>query len=146
VGWYDWLLFLHVAGAFVFGMAFVTYWGAVIVGARPQGGDPNTLAQAITRPANLVVPVGAFVALVFGIWLAIYVDGYEVWDAWIVISLLLLIVAVGAGVLAGRSYVAAMERPEPEAAALRRRGILLHSTASLAFLVILVLMIFKPGA
>jgi hypothetical protein len=146
VGWYDWLLFLHVAGAFVFGMAIATYWGSVAAGVKPMGGDPNTLANVIARPANYVVGAGAAVALLFGIWLVIYQDEYEIFDAWVFFSLLLWVVAVVAGTFAGRSYVAAMERSEPGAAALRRRGLLYHSSATLAFLAILVMMIFKPGA
>lgn len=142
---YDWLLFLHVAGAFVFGMATFAYWGSVLAAARPQGGDPQSVADTIARPANFVVGAGAGIALVFGIWLAIYVDGYEVWDPWILISLLLLLLAAGVGGLAGRSYVQAAQSTGEEAAGLRRRGMLLHSTATVAFLVILALMIFKPG-
>jgi hypothetical protein len=146
MSWYDWLLFLHVAGGFVLGMSLVTYWGAVAIALMPQSGDPARLAEAVSRPANFVVGAGAFVALVFGIWLAIYRDEYQVWDGWILGSLVLWVVAVSAGGAAGRSYAQAAERADPEAAALRRRGLLLHTTASLAFLAILVMMIFKPGA
>ncbi len=143
---YDWLLFLHVAGAFVFGMATIAYWCAVVAAARPQGGDPQSLADTIARPANYVVGAGAAVALVFGVWLAIYVDGLELWDPWILVSLLLLVLAAGAGAQAGRSYVAAAQREGTEATGLRRRGMSFHTVASVAFLVILALMIFKPGA
>jgi len=143
---YDWLLFLHLAGAFIFGMATIAYWGAVVAAAKPQGGDPQSVADTITRPANFVVGAGAGIALVFGVWLAIYVDGYELWDPWILISLLLLLLAAGAGGLAGRSYVAATQRSNEEALTLRRRGMMYHTVASLAFLVILALMVYKPGA
>jgi hypothetical protein len=145
MSWYDWLLFLHVAGAFVLGMSLVTYWGAVAIAARPQGGNPAALAETISRPANFFVGAGAFVALVFGVWLAIYRDEYQVWDGWILTSIILWLVAVTAGGLAGSSYTKAAQREGPEADALRRRGLIAHTTASIGFLVILVLMIFKPG-
>lgn len=146
MGWYDWLLFLHVAGAFAFGMAIAAYWGSVLAGVKPMGGDPNTLANVIARPANYIVTAGSVVALVFGLWLVIYQDEHEIFDAWVFFSLLLWVVAVATGFFAGRYYVDAMKRPEPEATDLRRRGLLFHSLASLAFVVIVVLMIFKPGA
>ena len=146
MSWYDWLLFLHVSGGFVFGMSLMTYWGAVLIARRPQGASPVALAETISRPANFVVGASAFVALVFGIWLAIYRDEYELWDAWILISLVLWLVAASAGGVAGSSYAKAAQSAELEAGALRRRGLLFHTTASVAFLVILVLMIFKPGA
>jgi len=59
---------------------------------------------------------------------------------------LLLLLAAGAGGLAGRSYVAATQRSNEEALTLRRRGMMYHTVASLAFLVILALMVYKPGA
>jgi hypothetical protein len=39
--------------------------------------------------------LGGLATLVLGIWLAIYVDGYEVWDGWIIAAIVLWLVATG---------------------------------------------------
>ena len=146
MGWYDWLLFFHVASVFLLGMAMIAFWGAIAAASHPFGGVPVDMGTTVARPANILIGPAALAALVFGVWLAIYVDGYEVWDGWILASIVLWAVAVATGSFAGRSFATAVDRAEAEAASLRRRGLLLHTASSLAYLVILVLMIFKPGA
>ena len=146
MSWHDWLLFFHVGSVFVLGIALVGFWAVVVAGVRPAGGDPQALALTIVRPANVLVAVGAIGTLVFGVWLAIDRDEYSIWDGWIITSLVLLIVGIGCGQLSGMAYQQAVEREGAEAATLRRRGLLLHSLASILYLVILVLMIYKPGA
>lgn len=143
--WHDWLLFLHVGSAFLLGMSFVAFWGAIVIGARPSGADPTRLALTLVRPATVLAGVGALGALAFGIWLAIDLEPYHPWDGWIIASLVLWLVATGAGNASGRAYRQAMDA-SPDAAALRRRGLLFHLAASAGYVAILVLMIFKPGA
>jgi uncharacterized membrane protein len=79
------------------------------------------------------------VALVFGIWLAIDVDDYELWDGWILASLVLWAIGGWAGGQAGRAF-------EADPIAWRARGIRFQAINSVALLLILVLMIWKPGA
>jgi hypothetical protein len=145
MNWYDWLLFLHVASVFLLGMAMIGFWGTIAIASHPFGGEPVDVATTLGRPANLLIGPAALASLVFGVWLAIYVDTYEVWDGWILGAIVLWVVAVAAGSFAGRSYANAAKGPIG-AASLRRRGLLLHAASSLAYLAILVLMIFKPGA
>jgi hypothetical protein len=97
------------------------------------------------RLGAIVVGLGSVGALIFGVWLAIYVDGYELWDAWILGSLILWAIAVPVGARGGRYFERAAQNPA-EAVALRRTGLQLQTTASVALFLILVLMIFKPGA
>jgi uncharacterized membrane protein len=146
MSWYDWLLFLHVASVFVLGMAMIGFWGTIAIASHPFGGNPSDVATTVVRPANIIVGPAALATLVFGVWLALYVDGYALWDGWILTSILLWVVAVVAGTLSGRMLAGAMERPAVEAAAARRRGMLLHGLSSLTYIAILVLMIYKPGA
>ena len=42
---------------------------------------------------GIVVGVGMMGAIIFGIWLAIDVDGYELWDGWILASFVLWAIA-----------------------------------------------------
>ena len=78
-------------------------------------------------------------AIVFGVWLAIDDDAYQVWDGWIIASLLLWAVSMAAGVRAGQAF-------ERDPVAGRQVGIRLQTLSSLAVVAILLLMIWKPGA
>ncbi len=142
---YDFLLFVHVLFAFVLMAAMTSFWAIAVATrpARPLLTGPAALALA--RPTGILVGVGGLGTLIFGIWLALHLDGYELWDAWILGSIVLWAVSTATGSRAGAFYGRAGE-PGADARDLRRRGHLLHVTSSVAVLVILVLMIFKPGA
>jgi uncharacterized membrane protein len=136
---YDWLLFLHVLSAFLAVGALTALW-ALILGTRTTATDidPGS-AMRFGRTGGIVVGVGMMGAIVFGIWLAIDVDGYELWDGWILASLVLWVLGGWAGGSAGRHF-------ERDPVAGRRAWIRLQALNSAAVLVILVLMIWKPGA
>ena len=133
---YDWLLFLHVLGAFFAAGALTALWALILGtrGATPLFDPPSTLAFG--RVAGILVGVGMMVALVFGIWLAIDLDAYQLWDGWILASLVLWMVGGWAGGKAGKSF----ESND------RAAGIRYQTINSVAVFVILVLMIWKPGA
>ncbi len=138
---YDWLLFLHVLSAF-FLVGALTYFWALVLATRPGRNTlPGATALAMARPATIAVAAGVAGTLIFGVWLAIDVDGYELWDGWILASLVLWAIGSGAGERSGRALT-----PVGDVYPNWRRGLLLHTVASLAALVILVLMIWKPGA
>ena len=82
---YETLLFLHVLGAFI---AFVTIavFSAYALGATADRGS-FALGDWAWNVSGLLL-------LVFGIWLALYVDGYELWDGWI-LGALVLFMGVG---------------------------------------------------
>ena len=89
--------------------------------------------------AMLLVGAGMMVALVFGVWLAIDVDGYELWDGWILASLILWAFAGAMGARGGQAF-------EKDPVGGRAAGIRYQAITSLAILAILLLMIWKPGA
>jgi hypothetical protein len=123
---YDWLLFLHLLAAFTLAVTAVTY-SAVALGAGP--------GRAAILVADVCWNVGGLGTLVLGIWLALYVDGYEVWDGWILGAIALWLVATGAGERA-RTQLA---KGAPGAAPA-------HWVRTVAVLGLLVLMVWKPGA
>ena len=160
MGWYDWLLFLHVATAFALVAALVVYW-VIAVAARNVDRPVDSVRYfQIARPANILAAVGTVGVLVFGIWLAIYVDGYEVWDGWILGAIVLWAIGTFTGVLGGQPYAQAQklaeqrvlegrgDEPSPELRAMLqdRRALWLNIISSLAVALILVDMIYKPGA
>jgi hypothetical protein len=75
---YDWLLFLHVLAAFAL-VGTVVIFSAFALGAAT---DSRLLAVG-----NALWNVGGLGTLVLGIWLALYVDGYEIWDGWVVTAI-----------------------------------------------------------
>ena len=135
---YDWLLFLHVLMAF-FIVGTVVIFSAVALGAPAE---PRLLSIA-----NALWAIGGLGTLVLGIWLALYVDGYEIWDGWILGAIVLWAIATELGRRAQVGYGAATAEPgEGGAVAGTRQAALLHWLRSVAVLALLVVMIYKPGA
>jgi hypothetical protein len=134
----DWLLFLHVLSAFVGVAALVVLWGLVAGTREPDPAIDGATASSLGKWAGIGVGVGLMGALVFGVWLAIDIDGYELWDGWILASLVLWGLGGWAG---GRAGKEAERGPEGRPSWIRFQAI-----NSVAFLLILVLMIWKPGA
>jgi hypothetical protein len=127
---YDWLLFLHVLAAFMLASTVVTY-SAVVLGA-PAG-------ERAVFVANMMWDIGGLATLVLGIWLALDVDGYEVWDGWIIAAIVLWVVATGLGQEVRRAVGDGGDVTAGRAATM-------HWLRTLTILALLVLMIWKPGA
>jgi hypothetical protein len=138
---YEWLLFFHVLSAGLLVGALAYFW-ALVLATRPGAsmfGGVTSLRMA--RPATVAVSVGVAGTLIFGVWLAIYLDEYQVWDGWILGSLALWAIGAGAGERSGRALT-----PVGDVYPAWRKGVLLHTVASIAALLVLVMMIWKPGA
>ncbi len=135
---YDWLLFLHVLSAFFAVGALAALWGLILGtrGAAPMLDQRSAMTYG--RTAGILVGVGMMGAIIFGVWLAIHEEAYQVWDGWILASLVLWAIGGWAGGQAGRAFESG---PGGRAA-----GIRFQTINSVAVLIILVLMIWKPGA
>ena len=154
---YDWLLFLHVTGA------FSVVGGAVIAGvlnvAALQRERPSEIAALLrlTRVAVALIGAGMVLTLGFGLWL---VDdaGYGYGDGWVVAAIVLWVVGNALGGAGGRPLgeagdlarrlAADGDRPSEELrrALVDRRALLLNYLSLAALVAILVLMVWKPGA
>jgi hypothetical protein len=131
---YDWLLFFHLLAAFLLAVTAVTY-SAVALGA-PAGGRTMFVADRCWD-------VGGLGTLILGVWLALYLDQYEIWDGWIIGAIVLWAVATGLG----ESVRRRVEASAPDGALVaERRAVLMHWLRTLAVIGLLVLMIWKPGA
>ncbi|MBA3262424.1 MAG: hypothetical protein H0T69_08165 [Thermoleophilaceae bacterium] len=126
---YDWLLFLHLVGAFAAVGSVVVFSVLMLGGVRVAGPQLTFLARRLWD-------VGGLLTLVFGIWLAL--DDYSIGDAWILIALVLWAIAAGTEVRLGLAYSG---RDEPPAASVRP----LYGAMALAVTALLVVMIYKPG-
>ena len=156
---YETLLFLHVLTAFLLVSAFVMFWGTIVATWRTDRVATAVAAARVGRPANVLVVAGTLGTLVFGVWLTLYVDGYELWDAWILGALVLWAIGTETGRRAGTEFARANDiaarlaaegredAPDELRALLRtRKGLLLYTISTAAVLGVLALMIFKPGA
>ncbi len=95
---YDWLLFLHVLSG------FALFGTVVIFSAFALGTATDSRLLAV---ANGLWNVGGLGTLVLGIWLALYVDGYEIWDGWIITAIVLFSIATELGRRAQLGYTPA---------------------------------------
>jgi uncharacterized membrane protein len=157
---YDWLLLFHLIGAFAMVTALVLFTVVAVAARRVDRATTSALFLRAAAPGGPLIGAGGFVALVFGIWLAIDLDSYQLWDGWILAAIALWVVGVAAGTQSGKVYAQAREVAERLVAERRgddpsrelsaalhtRKGLVLHIVTSVAVLAILALMIFKPGA
>jgi uncharacterized membrane protein len=154
---YDWLLFLHVTGA------FFVLGGAVMAGifnfAALRREQPSEVAVLfrLARVAVVAIGAGMVLTLGFGLWL---VDqaGYGWGETWIVVSLALWVLANALGGIGGRREKQTRKLAERLAAEgdapSQELSTRLHDPAWLALswgsgivvVAILALMIWKPGA
>ena len=136
---YDWLLFLHVLSAFLAVGSLTALWALVLSSRGAEQTMSPDSAMRFGRTAGIFVGVGMMGAIIFGIWLAIDVDGYELWDPWILASIVIWAIAGWAGGQAGKAFAG-------DAVGGRQAGIRYQAINSVGLFVILLLMIWKPGA
>jgi len=154
---YDWLLFLHVLGA------FLVLGGAVMAGvfnfAAVRRERPSEIAMLFrfARVAVASIGIGLALTLVLGLWLVHHV-GYGWGQTWIVLALVLWVLANALGGIGGsrerktrelaERLAAEGDAPSAELTARLRDPVWLALSwgSGLVIVVILALMIWKPGA
>ena len=155
----DWILSLHVLSAFAYVAGIVLFWVLIVAVRRADTPEGTIRMGPVVKVGNAVVGVGAGGTIVFGVWLAFSVGGYDIWDGWIIAALVLWGLSLATGRRTGEEYAAGMKKaeelqvagtnePSAELLALNRtqRGLLMHALTTLLVLLILVDMIWKPGA
>ena len=159
MGKYQWLLFLHVTGAFLF------FGGSIVAGVlnfaaqRRERPSEIALLLRLTRVGVVVLSIGTPMLFVFGLWLvSASPNGYGYGDAWVVAALVLFAVVNAIGGAGGKreketrllaeSLAGAGEAPSAELTARLRdpRAHVLSWASFVLTLAILALMIWKPGA
>jgi len=133
---YDTLLLLHVLAAFAL-VATVVIFSAFVLGLAT---DSRVLALG-----NALWNVGGLGSLVFGIWLALYVKGYEIWDGWIIAAIVLWAIATELGRRAQVGYVSLAAGGDAASVEVRRAATM-HWLRAVLVLALLVVMVYKPGA
>jgi hypothetical protein len=155
----DWMLALHVLSAALYIAGLVLFW-VLIVAVRKTDTPERTLSFApVSKVGNAVIGIGAGGTIVLGIFLAFSVGDYDIWDPWIVAAIVLWFVAAATGQRTGKAYMEGATKagelhasgqtgPNSELLALNRtsQGLMLQALSSLVLLLILIDMIWKPGA
>jgi len=159
MGLNEWLLGLHLLTAFALVGAMTLFWVAIVAIRRTDLPEQVASVGRLLPVGNVVVVVGSLGVIVFGVWLAIALDGVQVWDGWVIAAIVLWAIASETGRRSDPEFAPCIERanelvaagqtgPDAQLAELARtsRGLLLHSISTVAVVLILVDMIWKPGA
>ena len=128
---YDFLLFVHVLSAFALGAMVVMYSSFAFGGPAP--------GRAVLT-AQVLDGAGGIGTLIFGVWLALYIDGYEIWDGWIIVAIVLWAAAAEVGRRSHAALTATGTAIATEA------SVRLHWIRTLLIVLLLADMIWKPGA
>jgi uncharacterized membrane protein len=155
----DWILALHVLSAVAYVAGIVLFWALVVAVRQADTPEGTIRLEPVVKVGNAAVGLGAGGTIVLGIWLAFSVGGYDIWDGWIIAAIVLWLISAEIGRRTGAAYRLGMTRaqelqtagqtgPSAELLALNRTstGVLLHTLTSVVVLLILIDMIWKPGA
>jgi len=156
MSFYDWMLALHLLSAFSVAAALVLYTVMVVTGRRSSATlDTARLLFRIAPVATPLIAAGSVLVLIFGIILAIDSDQFELWNAWVIIGIVLWAILGAVGQRTGAYYTGVQklaeeggDASEQEVLARLRAptGARLHVITLVVFVLILLDMIFKPWA
>ena len=155
----DWILAFHVLSAFAYAAGLLLFWALVVAVRKIDTPEGTIRMEPVVKVGNAAVGIGASGTIALGIWLAFSVGGYDIWDGWIIAAIVLWLVAAEIGRRTGAAYMAGMTKAQElqtagqtgssaELLALNRtsNGLLFHTLTSVVVLLILIDMIWKPGA
>ena len=155
----DWMLALHVLSAFAWVAGMILLWVLIVAVRRTDTAEGTIRVEPIVKVGNASIGIGMGGTIALGIWLAFSVGGYNIWDGWIIAALVLWAISAPIGQRTGAAYLQGMNKarelqkagqaePNAELLALNRTssGVILHFLGSVVVLLILIDMIWKPGA
>ena len=131
---YHALLFFHVLAG------FFLVSGVVVYSAFALGSPVNRATRLV---AESLWGIGALGTIVLGIWLALNRPEYDLLDGWIIAALVLWVLAMGSGAQASRGMKA---EGEDAAIAVDRRTLFAHWMRVVYVVLLLLVMVWKPGA
>ncbi len=155
MSFYDWMLALHVLAAFSIAAALVLYSVLVVSGRRMTTLEQTRTLFRVAPIGGPLIGAGMGLVLLVGIVLAIDSDEYELWNGWIIAAVILWALFGWVGSRGGAYYtetqkIAESGETNAEADVLARlrapTGARLHLATVGVFLLLVLDMIFKPGA
>jgi uncharacterized membrane protein len=155
----DWLLFLHVTGAFFLVGGTVTAAVFTVLSRRCERPSEVATLLALVRYALPFIYAGVTLTLIFGLWLVHAAgQGYSYGATWVVAALVLWVLANACGGAGGARELRTRQLAERLAAEgdssteeLRAQlreplSLVLNLGSGLMVFAVLALMIWKPGA
>jgi hypothetical protein len=155
----DWIFSIHLLFAATLVGSLVMSW-IVVVSMRTAGTPGETLGlHRVGMVATGATIVGLVGVIALGIWLAVLRADFHPWDGWVIGAIVLWAIATAALVRSFAEYAKPVEKARAlvtsgqtgsstELTALNRTstGLLLRALGSAAVVLIVVDMIWKPGA
>lgn len=150
----DWILSFHLLSAFALVASMVLFWALVVASRTLTDVDARIAYGRVGDLGGKVIGVGFAGTIIFGIWLAFAKDSYAIWDGWIIAAIVLWVIGGAAGGRAGAEYQKILDRARElktpgqtvQAGEFRSSsGELMLAISSLAILLTLIDMIWKPG-
>jgi hypothetical protein len=155
----DWIFSLHLLFAATLVGSLVMTWIVVVALYRVNTAEATLSLNRVGMVGSGATVIGLVGVISLGIWLAILRDAFQVWDGWVLAAIVLWAIATVAVLRSFVEYAkpAAKARalvasgqigPDVELASLNRTstGLVLRALASAAVVLIVVDMIWKPGA
>jgi hypothetical protein len=152
---YDWMLSLHLLAAFAVAAALVLYGVLVVSGRRSATLEQTRLLFRVAPIGAPLIAAGSVLVLILGVILAIDSDRFEIWNGWVIAGIVLWALLGAIGQRTGKYYTAVQELAESGGAEAEQeviarlrapRGALLHLATVGVFVLLVLDMIFKPGA
>jgi hypothetical protein len=143
----------HLLSAFAIAAALVLFSVMVYRGRRMTTIEETRLLFRVGPLGGVLIAAGIGLTLVFGVILAVHSNTFNIWDGWVIAGIVLWAAFAAVGQRTGKYYtdvqkLVEKDGTEAEALALLRAptGALLHLATVGLFVLILLDMIFKPGA
>ena len=108
----DWILALHLLAAFALIGAEVVFTTMVVALWRSDSPTRVASTMFLARAGVAMIIVGTAGTVIFGVWLAIGLDAYQLWDGWVIVALVLWALGGYLGQKAGEGYTAGGELRE----------------------------------
>ena len=89
----DWILALHVLSAATYGASIILFWVLVVAVRSTDTAEGTVRLGPMVMVGNVAVGIGAAGTIIFGIWLALSVGNYDLWDGWIIAAIVLWVIA-----------------------------------------------------
>jgi fucose permease len=147
------MLALHLIAAFTVAAALVLFSVMVYCGRRMTTLEQVRMLFRIGPFGGILIAAGLGLVFLLGVILAINSDRFEIWDGWVIAGIVLWALGMGVGQRTGKFYtdvqkLAEQDGSEAEVLARLRAptGATLHYATVGLFVLIVLDMIFKPGA
>jgi hypothetical protein len=155
----DWIFSLHLLFAATLVGSLVMTWIVVVAMYSVKTADATLNLNRVAMVGSGGIVIGLVGVISLGIWLAILRDAFQVWDGWVIAAIVLWAIATVAVLRSFVEYAKPIAKaralvtsgevgPNAELAALNKTstGLVLRGLASAAVVLIVIDMIWKPGA